>query len=95
MKPRTKLADNSDLPKFQAQMARVFRAFQIKPATMYQVSKATNVDRANICRYVAQWKKEQSIYEVFEDVDPMTGFKAVYYSTDPKYKPTGQLQMFQ
>ena len=45
---------------YLAQTQRVNKAFFFeKPKTMLQVSFETGIFRANICRYVAQWKTEQ------------------------------------
>ena len=46
---------------FQAQMKRVFAALYRQPKTMLMVSIETGILRANICRYVAEWEKENRI----------------------------------
>ena len=47
--------------QFQAQMQRVFAALYRQPKTMLMVSIETGILRANLCRYVAEWEKENRI----------------------------------
>ncbi|PJX21725.1 hypothetical protein CAP47_08845 [Psychroflexus sp. S27] len=69
---------------YKAQMRRVYAAFRERPKTMLQVSKETNVMRANICRYVAKWRKTDKIGIAKYGICPISkSDKVGYYSTDP------------
>ena len=67
---------------FQAQMKRVFTALYRQPKTMLMVSIETGILRANICRYVAEWEKENRICIVRKGICPISKHRAGYYSTD-------------
>ena len=66
---------------FRAQMKKVFEAFKRQPATMLMVSVETGILRANICRYVAKWKREGIISYVKQDIYPISK-----YCTEPLTK---------
>ncbi|WHF51853.1 hypothetical protein QGN23_00910 [Chryseobacterium gotjawalense] len=70
--------------QFKAQMKRVFKSFSEKPKTMLMVSIETKVLRANICRYVAQWQRENSIAIVRMGFCPISKHRAGFYSVDPE-----------
>jgi len=53
--------------KLKAQMKTVFSAFYDQPKTMLMVSVETGILRANICRYVAKWRKTNTISKVKTD----------------------------
>lgn len=72
---------------FQAQMKRVFRAFAAEPKTMLQVSFETGILRANICRYVAEWRQEGKIQVIRFGLCPITKHRAGFYSTNPDFFP--------
>lgn len=67
---------------FESQMKRVFEAFKRKPSTMLMVSVETGILRANICRYVAQWKKKGSIHLLKQGLCKVSKHRAGYYTTD-------------
>ena len=69
--------------QFQAQMTKVFRAFLERPKTMLEASIETNVLRANICRYVAEWRKENRIDEVKKGFCPISKHRAGFLTTNP------------
>ncbi len=69
---------------FEAQMKRVFAALYGQPKTMLMVSFETGILRANICRYVAQWKKENRIYLVRKGICPISKHRAGFYTTNPE-----------
>jgi hypothetical protein len=69
--------------RFEAQMKRVFAAFRHKPSTMLMVSVETGILRANICRYVAEWKRQGRIHEAYQGLCSVSKHRAVYYTTDP------------
>jgi hypothetical protein len=68
--------------QFQAQMERVFAAFKRQPSTMLMVSVETGILRANICRYVAKWKKSNSIHLFKQGLCKVSKHRAGYYTTD-------------
>lgn len=69
--------------QFQAQMKVVFRAFSERPKTMLMVTVETGVLRANICRYVAEWRKENRIDEVKKGLCPISKHRAGFLTTNP------------
>ena len=50
--------------------------------TMKQVSIKTDVDRANICRFVGKMKRSNSIYLVRRGICPITKDIAGFYTTN-------------
>lgn len=67
---------------FEVQMKRVFEAFKRNPSTMLMVSIETGILRANICRYVAEWKKRGKISLFKQGVCKVSKHRAGYYTTD-------------
>ena len=72
---------------FQAQMKRVFAALYRQPKTMLMVSIETGILRANICRYVAEWEKENRICIVWKGICPISKHRAGFYTTNPDLFP--------
>lgn len=72
---------------FETQMKRVFIAFQEKPKTMLMVSFETGILRANLCRYIAKWRKRDKIAVVKKGICPITKFPAGFYTTDKSLFP--------
>lgn len=72
---------------FQAQMKRVFKAFSTEPKTMLQVSFETGILRANICRYVAEWRQEGKIQVFRFGFCPISKHRAGFYTTNPDFFP--------
>ena len=66
---------------FEAQMSRVFQAFSKQPKTMLMVSIETGILRANICRYVAEWRTENRIHEVKKGICPISKHGATFFIT--------------
>jgi len=69
--------------QIQGQMTKVFRAFSERPKTMLMVSIETNILRANICRYVAKWRKQNRIEVVKTGFCIVSKHRAEYLTTDP------------
>jgi len=69
---------------FQAQMKRVFEALNGQPKTMLMVSIETGILRANICRYVAEWEKQNRIRIVWKGICPISKHRAGFYTTNPE-----------
>lgn len=72
---------------FQTQMKRVFIALYSQPKTMLMVSIETGILRANICRYIAKWEKENHIKIVRKSICPISKHRAGFYTTNPKLFP--------
>ena len=72
---------------FQAQMKRVFAALYRQPKTMLMVSIETGILRANICRYVAEWGKENRICIARKGICPISKHRARFYTTNPDLFP--------
>jgi len=72
---------------FQAQLKRVFAALYRQPKTMLMVSIETGILRANICRYVAEWGKENRICIVRKGICPISKHRAGFYTTNPDLFP--------
>ncbi|MBB6327111.1 hypothetical protein FHS59_002739 [Algoriphagus iocasae] len=75
---------------FLAQEKRVFRAFWGPPRTMLEVEAITGIMRSNICYFVGDWLKTNSIKLVGEGICSVSKHKAGRYSTDPKYWKGGE-----
>ena len=70
---------------FQAQAKRVFAAFYRHPKTMLMVSIETGIERANLCRYVAEWEKQNRIKIVRKGICPISKHSAGFYTTNPAF----------
>jgi hypothetical protein len=93
--PHLSIKDKHKDKKFEAQMKVVYKEFERKPATMLQVSLKHGILRANICRYVAIWKKQGKIAIAKKTYCPITRHLAGHYTTNPKFFPkSNQIKMF-
>ena len=54
---------------------------------MLSVSVETGILRANICRYVAEWKKEKKIKLVKFGICPISKHRAGFYTTNQERFP--------
>ena len=50
--------------------------------TMKQVSVKTEIDRANVCRFISKMKRSNSIYLVRKGICPITKDIAGFYTTN-------------
>lgn len=73
---------------FQAQMKRVFTALYRQPKTMLMVSVETGILRANICRYVAEWEKQNCIRIAQKGICLISKHRAGFYTTNPELFPS-------
>ena len=78
------------------QLKTVFNAFFESPKTMLEVDAETNIERANICRYVLAFRKENRIALIGYRRCTITGHPKVgSYTTNPEMFPkSNQLKMF-
>lgn len=69
------------MSKYVKQKRRVYKAFQSSPKTMLQVSEETGIMRANICRFVGEWKKQDAIKIAYKGICPITKMGGVQFLT--------------
>ncbi|MCL1973508.1 MAG: hypothetical protein FWG54_01665 [Bacteroidetes bacterium] len=69
---------------FEQQTKTVFQCFQESPKTMKQVDRETGIDRANVCRYVAELTRLGQIQVIRKGICPITHNPANFYSTDKR-----------
>ncbi len=53
-----------------------------KPKTMLQVSQETGILRANLCRYIAKWKRTNRIALQGFGLCPISKHRAGFYTTN-------------
>tara|TARA_R110002096_G_scaffold114977_4_gene249149 strand:- start:1637 stop:1951 length:315 start_codon:yes stop_codon:yes gene_type:complete len=68
----------------QAQKKRVFEALYRQHKTILMVFVETGILRANICRYVAQWEKQNCIRIVRKGICPISKHRAGFYTVKPE-----------
>jgi hypothetical protein len=73
--------------KFLAQMDKVFAALEGQPKTMLMVSIETGILRANICRYVAIWKKQDRIRLAYKGFCLISKHRSGFLTTNPDLFP--------
>jgi hypothetical protein len=70
--------------EFKQQLKIVFEAFYSRPATMLMISKETGIYRANICRYVAKYRKQGAIFLIKKGLCPISKHPASFLTTNPE-----------
>jgi len=70
--------------EFKQQLKVVFEAFNKRPATMLMISKLTGIYRANICRYVAKYRKQGNLFIVYKGICPVSKHHANFLTTNPE-----------
>ncbi|MHA6697691.1 hypothetical protein [Chryseobacterium sp. A321] len=70
--------------QFKTEKEKVSNAFYDKPNTMFQVALLTNVERPNVCRRVAELRKENRIYLVYKGLCPISHYRAGFYTTNER-----------
>jgi hypothetical protein len=84
-----------DGKEFQSQKIKVFESLKEKPKTRLQVSFETNILRGNICYFVRDFRNLHKVAVYKKGIDPLTGHKAEYLTTDPDLFPNdNQLGLF-
>lgn len=73
---------------FRTQMEVVFAEFKNKPATMLEVSTQTGILRANLCRYVAKWRKQNKIAVVRKGFCSISKHRAGFLTTNQDLFPS-------
>jgi hypothetical protein len=63
---------------FSPQEQEAYEAFD-HPKTMLQVSTETSILRANLCRYIARWQKEERVMLDHFGLCPISKHRAGFY----------------
>ena len=93
--PNNSLNANIKDKKFKAQFRIVSIEFFKKPQSMKELSIKTNIDRANICRYVRTLRKLNQIAIAKRGFCPITKRLVNFYTTNPELFPcNNQLNLF-
>ena len=80
---------------FINQCRKVYLSFKERPKTMLEVSKETEIFRANICRYVPKMEKSGQIQLIQKGACPVSKHKAGFYSTNEDlFIKSTQLNLF-
>lgn len=82
IKNASRVKETLSTEKQATQMQRVYDCFAERPRTMLDVSIATGILRANICRYVAKWRKAGMIQVHHFAKDIHTRMMCAYLTTD-------------
>lgn len=61
------------------QKSLILKAFRGTPKTMLQVARITGIERANICRRVAELQDQNRIVLVCKSICPITKARAGFY----------------
>jgi hypothetical protein len=87
--PFNKFQNNLDkVNYYSVQMKRVFAALYSQPKTMLMVSIETGIRRSNITRFVAEWKRQNSVKIVRKGICPISKRGGVQYlTTNPDFFP--------
>ncbi|WP_313029452.1 hypothetical protein [Soonwooa sp.] len=64
------------------QIARIFDSLKQRPKTMLQVARETNIERANVCRYIDKFRKAKKVQLVRKGICPISKARAGFYTTD-------------
>ena len=84
--------------KFKAQLVKVLEAFKVKPSTMLEVAKRTDIMRSNVCWHVESLKEQNHIAFIQKRKCSITGYPYVNeYTGNPDLFPTksNQLNLFE
>ena len=68
------------------QFRKVYQCFSTGPKTMLQVAHLTGIERANICRYVAELRKSDRISFIKYGLCPISKHRAGFYETERRQK---------
>ena len=69
---------------FIEQEKRIFQELHKTPSTMKEVSVRTNIDRANICRYISHFRKRNAVCKTKRVVCSITKRWVWQLSTNPE-----------
>ena len=88
-KSLSKGKDNEYLPQIKI----IFNCFS-EPKTMLEASKITNIERANICRYIDMLRKSNNVQAIKKVYCPISKHKANLYTTNHMLFINNQLKLF-
>ena len=74
------------------QLKKVKEAFLKQPATMLMIAQITQIERANICRYVDILEKQNEIAFIEKSKCPITKHRAGFYTTNKNLFPQRPIQ---
>ena len=81
--------------KKKNQIRRTYDVLKEYPMTTKMIQVKTGIPRENLTRYISYLEKRNKVVTVKEEPCEITGFRAKYYSTDPRYfHPVTQSEMF-
>lgn len=69
-----------------SQRSKVLRYFSAHKGTMLECAKATGIERANICRYVADLVSKGKVEKLYRGIDKTTKARAYYYGATEEKK---------
>ena len=67
--------------EFLPQEKRAFLAFSRQPKTMLMVANEKDIYRANLCCYIARWRKNDKVHLIRFGICPISKHRAGFYST--------------
>ena len=80
---------------FQDQFSKVYKGFFEQPQSMKMLSIKLNIDRANICWYCRELRKNQQIGIARKGICSITKQVVNFYTTNPEFfLTTNQLNLF-
>jgi DNA invertase Pin-like site-specific DNA recombinase len=80
--------------QYQSQFKATYQGFFKQPQTMKELSIATGIDRSNVCRYIREMRKANTIAVYKKGYCSITKHLANYYTTDPSLFPkSNQLKL--
>lgn len=70
------------------QLQKVYSTLFVRPMTRLEVAQLTGIERANVCRYVAELRKQNNVEVVRLGVCPITKHSRVQFlTTNPELSP--------
>lgn len=68
------------------QINKVVRYFSTHKGTMLDCAKATGIERANVCRYIADLVSKGKVEKLYRGIDKTTKARAYYYGATEEKK---------
>ena len=82
-----KQGEQGKYTNYKAQRHVIYNAFYSQSLTMLQVARKTGIERANICRRIAELRKQKRIILVRKGFCPITQHRSGFYTTNPNLYP--------
>ena len=80
--------------KFKTQKDRIFKELLGSPATMLMLEHRTGINRSNICRFIAKWRKQGVVHCIKKGLCAISKYQAGYYTTDKSLFPITNLKNY-